>query len=159
MVNLGIGLITPPVGSVLFVASAVSGRKMEEVTKAMLPFFGALFAVLMLVTYVPKLSLWLPTVLGEVNAPPVAMDDIGKTTKGQPVKIDALKNDTDNENNPLMLEDVTVLSGQGTVDFDPAGVVTFTPDADFTGEAVLRYKVTDFLGGTVPGKITITVSP
>jgi len=159
MVNLGIGLITPPVGSVLFVASAVSGRKMEQVTKAMMPFFGALFAVLLLVTYVPQLSLWLPTVLGEVNAPPVAVDDIGKTAKGQAIKIPALKNDTDNENNPMMLEDATLQSGEGTVDFDPEGNVTFTPAPNFTGTAVLQYKVTDFLGGTTPGKITITVTP
>ncbi|KAF7600242.1 MAG: hypothetical protein CGU28_07045 [Candidatus Dactylopiibacterium carminicum] len=57
LVNLGMGLITPPVGSVLFVASAVSGLKIEAVVKAMLPFFAILFSVLMLVTYVPALSL------------------------------------------------------------------------------------------------------
>lgn len=60
LVNLGIGLITPPVGSVLFVASAVSRQKIEKVIKAMLPFYAVLFFVLMLVTYVPGLSLWLP---------------------------------------------------------------------------------------------------
>ncbi|QCR35037.1 TRAP transporter large permease [Nissabacter sp. SGAir0207] len=64
MVNLGIGLITPPVGSVLFVASAVSKRKIEEVVKAMLPFYFVLLLVLMLVTYVPAISLWLPGVFG-----------------------------------------------------------------------------------------------
>lgn len=53
LINLGIGLITPPVGSVLFVASAVSKQKIEQVVKAMLPFYGALFLVLMLVTYIP----------------------------------------------------------------------------------------------------------
>lgn len=61
MTNLGIGLITPPVGSVLFVASAVSGLKIEQVVKAMLPFYFALFVVLILVTYIPSLSLWLPS--------------------------------------------------------------------------------------------------
>lgn len=61
MTNLGIGLITPPVGSVLFVASAVSGLKIEQVVKAMLPFYFALFVVLILVTYIPALSLWLPS--------------------------------------------------------------------------------------------------
>lgn len=64
LVNLGIGLITPPVGSVLFVASAVSGQKIEQVIKAMLPFYCVLFFVLMLVTYVPALSLWLPRLFG-----------------------------------------------------------------------------------------------
>lgn len=64
MVNLGIGLITPPVGSVLFVASAVSKQKIESVVRAMLPFYGMLLVVLALVTYVPAISLWLPGVLG-----------------------------------------------------------------------------------------------
>ncbi|MGE4800679.1 TRAP transporter large permease [Yersinia hibernica] len=67
LINLGIGLITPPVGSVLFVASAVSKQKIEQVVKAMLPFYGALFLVLMLVTYIPEISLWLPRVFGVHN--------------------------------------------------------------------------------------------
>lgn len=67
LINLGIGLITPPVGSVLFVASAVSKQKIEQVVKAMLPFYGALFFVLMLVTYIPEISLWLPRVFGIYN--------------------------------------------------------------------------------------------
>ena len=64
MVNLGIGLVTPPVGSVLFVASAVSKRKIEEVVRSMLPFYAMLLIVLGLVTYVPAISLWLPKILG-----------------------------------------------------------------------------------------------
>lgn len=64
LVNLGIGLITPPVGSVLFVASAVSKQKIEQVVKAMLPFYLVLFLVLMLVTYIPAISLFLPKMFG-----------------------------------------------------------------------------------------------
>ncbi len=64
MVNLGIGLITPPVGTVLFVGSAVSKLPMGVVTHAMKPFFVALFVVLMMVTYIPAISLWLPRLLG-----------------------------------------------------------------------------------------------
>ncbi|WP_416411673.1 TRAP transporter large permease [Pantoea sp. App145] len=64
MTNLGIGLITPPVGTVLFVASAVSKQKIEQVVGAMLPFYCILFLVLMLITYIPALSLWLPHVMG-----------------------------------------------------------------------------------------------
>ncbi|MCG1033901.1 TRAP transporter large permease [Bacillus amyloliquefaciens] len=64
MVNLGIGLITPPVGSVLFVASAVSKQKIEAVVKEMLPFYGMLLVVLGMVTYIPAISLWLPHMLG-----------------------------------------------------------------------------------------------
>ncbi|MFT4269867.1 MAG: TRAP transporter large permease [Pantoea sp.] len=64
MTNLGIGLITPPVGTVLFVASAVSKQKIEQVVGAMLPFYCMLFLVLMLITYIPALSLWLPHIMG-----------------------------------------------------------------------------------------------
>ncbi|QMV50315.1 TRAP transporter large permease [Ewingella americana] len=64
LVNLGIGLITPPVGSVLFVASAVSKQSIEKVVKAMLPFYVVLFAVLMMVTYIPAISLTLPKLFG-----------------------------------------------------------------------------------------------
>ena len=64
MVNLGIGLITPPVGSVLFVASAVSKQKIETVVRAMLPFYAMLLVVLGMVTYIPAISLWLPGILG-----------------------------------------------------------------------------------------------
>lgn len=64
MVNLGIGLITPPVGAVLFVGSAVAKLKIEQVVKAMKPFFVVLLFVLMLVTYVPQISLWLPRSMG-----------------------------------------------------------------------------------------------
>lgn len=64
MVNLGIGLITPPVGTVLFVGSAVSKLPIGVVTRAMTPFFVALFIVLLMVTYIPALSLWLPRAMG-----------------------------------------------------------------------------------------------
>lgn len=64
MVNLGMGLITPPVGSVLFVGSAVAKLPMETVVKSLYPFFVALFLVLMAVTYIPGLSLWLPALFG-----------------------------------------------------------------------------------------------
>ncbi|MGE0348075.1 TRAP transporter large permease [Hydrogenophaga sp.] len=60
MVNLGMGLITPPVGGVLFVGSAVAKLPMETVVRSLLPFYIALFAVLMAVTYLPAISLWLP---------------------------------------------------------------------------------------------------
>ncbi len=64
MVNLGIGLITPPVGAVLFVGSAVAKLKIEQVVTAMKPFFVILLLVLMLVTFVPQISLWLPRTMG-----------------------------------------------------------------------------------------------
>jgi tripartite ATP-independent transporter DctM subunit len=64
IVNLGMGLITPPVGSVLFVGSAVGKLPIEQVVKALMPFFGLLLIVLGIVTYVPALSMWLPNMLG-----------------------------------------------------------------------------------------------
>ena len=64
MVNLGIGLLTPPVGSVLFVGSAVGNLKIEAVVKAMYPFFAVLLLLLALVTYVPALTMWLPRTMG-----------------------------------------------------------------------------------------------
>ena len=159
MVNLGIGLITPPVGSVLFVASAVSNQKMETVTRAMAPFFGALFTVLMIVTYVPQVSLWLPRVTGELNYPPDVVDDVATTAKGQPVVIEALKNDSDKEKDPLTITKVVVVEGKGEAMVNADGAVLFTPAADFTGKAVIDYIANDFRGGPETAKITVTVTP
>lgn len=64
MVNLGIGLLTPPVGSVLFVGSAVGKLSIEALVKAMYPFFGVLLLLLALVTYWPAMTLWLPRAMG-----------------------------------------------------------------------------------------------
>ncbi|MCJ8142529.1 TRAP transporter large permease [Ancylobacter sp. A5.8] len=60
ILNAGIGLNTPPVGTVLFVGCAVGGITIREAMRTIWPFFGASVAVLLLVTYVPALSLWLP---------------------------------------------------------------------------------------------------
>ena len=63
LVNSGIGLITPPVGPTLFVGCAIGKVTMEEVSKELWPFYGAMCAALAVVTYVPALSLWLPHLL------------------------------------------------------------------------------------------------
>ncbi|CAN5680958.1 TRAP transporter large permease [soil metagenome] len=63
VLNLMIGLLTPPVGMVLYVLSRVSGVPFERCAVATLPFMIPLVIVLMLVTFVPALSLWLPTLL------------------------------------------------------------------------------------------------
>src|SRR5215468_5975396 len=60
MLNLGIGLCHPPVGSILFVGCAVGKVTIEQVMQRIWPFYGVMFAVLMLVTYVPEISLWFP---------------------------------------------------------------------------------------------------
>ncbi|MDX3924363.1 MAG: TRAP transporter large permease [Shinella sp.] len=60
ILNAGIGLNTPPVGTVLFVGCAVGGISIREAMRTIWPFFGASIAVLLAVTYIPALSLWLP---------------------------------------------------------------------------------------------------
>jgi len=60
LLNLGIGLCHPPVGTTLFVGCAVGKVSMEQVMREIWPFYGVMFMVLMLVTYLPELSLWLP---------------------------------------------------------------------------------------------------
>jgi tripartite ATP-independent transporter DctM subunit len=63
LLNLGIGLCHPPVGAILFVGCAVGKVTIEEVMRRIWPFYGVMFAVLMLVTYAPAISLWLPKVV------------------------------------------------------------------------------------------------
>jgi tripartite ATP-independent transporter DctM subunit len=63
LVNLGLGLCTPPVGTCLFVGCAVGKIKIEEALKSIWPFYLAILFALILVTYVPAVSLWLPSVL------------------------------------------------------------------------------------------------
>jgi tripartite ATP-independent transporter DctM subunit len=67
IVNLTLGMVTPPVGGLLFVTSIVSGVKMGPMVREMKPMLLALLAVLLLLTYVPALSTWLPGVLGYRN--------------------------------------------------------------------------------------------
>ena len=64
VLNLCIGLCTPPVGSVLFVGCGVANTRIEDVTRPLLPFFGAMILALLLVTYFPQLSMALPRAFG-----------------------------------------------------------------------------------------------
>ncbi len=61
ILNCGIGLLTPPVGSVLFIGSAVSNVPMERVVKATFPFYVCMVITLLLITFIPEVSLWLPS--------------------------------------------------------------------------------------------------
>jgi tripartite ATP-independent transporter DctM subunit len=61
ILNLGIGLITPPVGPTLFVGCAIGKVTMEQISKELWPFYGAMCFALLLVTYIPAISLWLPS--------------------------------------------------------------------------------------------------
>ncbi len=64
ILNCGIGLLTPPVGAVLFIGSAVAKLPMEKVVKATLPFYLCMLITLLLITFVPQISLWLPALFG-----------------------------------------------------------------------------------------------
>lgn len=64
ILNLSIGLISPPVGSVLFVACAVAKTKLESLIKPLLPMYASMVVVLLLVTYVPAISEFLPNLFG-----------------------------------------------------------------------------------------------
>jgi len=64
VLNCGIGLLTPPVGAVLFIGSAVAKRPMEKVVRATLPFYVCMILALLLISFIPQISLWLPRLTG-----------------------------------------------------------------------------------------------
>ena len=63
VLNLGIGLLTPPVGSTLFIGSAISGIKIETLSKKMVPFYITMFIALIILTYFPQTFMWLANLL------------------------------------------------------------------------------------------------
>ena len=65
--NLMIGLLTPPVGMILFVLSRISKLSFEQTTRAVLPWLVPLFIALALITFIPAITLWLPTQMGLVR--------------------------------------------------------------------------------------------
>lgn len=64
VLNLCVGLCTPPVGSVLFIGCSVAGVRIDQVIRPLIPLFAAMVFVLLLVTYLPGLSLWIPCLFG-----------------------------------------------------------------------------------------------
>jgi len=85
--NLSIGLCTPPVGTCLFIGCGVGKTTIAKVTKTMLLFFGAMVAALLVITYVPQVSLWLPVQTGQLKEADVEksqfmkMDAVDEVTK------------------------------------------------------------------------------
>ena len=67
VLNLCIGLCSPPVGSLLFVSSAIGGTSIGKIIRPLLPMYIAMFVVLMIVTYVPATAEYLPRLLGLYN--------------------------------------------------------------------------------------------
>uniref|UniRef100_UPI002635AD03 Ig-like domain-containing protein n=1 Tax=uncultured Sulfitobacter sp. TaxID=191468 RepID=UPI002635AD03 len=89
------------------------------------------------------------------NFAPVAVDDVAETTEETPVVIDVLGNDTDPEDDPLTITEATSEDGDVTINDD--GTLTFTPNPDFFGEAVIDYTITDGNGGEDDARVTVTV--
>lgn len=71
VLNCGIGLLTPPVGAVLFIGSAVAKRPMEKVVKATLPFYACMIIALLLISFIPDISLAIPKLCGYDPAVPL----------------------------------------------------------------------------------------
>lgn len=63
IVNLGIGLITPPVGSTLFIGAAISKIPIERLSKTLVPFYLVMLLVLLIVTYIPAFVMFLPNMI------------------------------------------------------------------------------------------------
>lgn len=63
IVNLAVGMVTPPIGVNLFVACQIAGLRIEQIMKSMLPFYLILIIDILLVTYLPQITLWLPSIL------------------------------------------------------------------------------------------------
>jgi C4-dicarboxylate transporter DctM subunit len=62
-INMELGMLTPPVGLNLFVASGITGSSIKEVVKAVLPWFMVILVGLLMITYIPAISLWLPNMM------------------------------------------------------------------------------------------------
>jgi TRAP-type C4-dicarboxylate transport system permease large subunit len=61
--NLSIGLLTPPVGTALFVSSAIGGIKIEQTIKALLPFYCVLIIGLLIITFIPEITMFIPNLM------------------------------------------------------------------------------------------------
>ena len=100
-------------------------------------------------------NLILPDVVG--NTDPLAVDDVAETDEDTAVIIDVLGNDSDPEGDALTVTDAT--SPNGTVVINGDGTLEFTPNADFNGDAVINYTISDGNGGTDDATVTVTVNP
>ncbi len=67
VVNIILGLSTPPVGTCLFSAVPIAGVSVEKISKAIAPFIAVQLFILLLITYIPALSMWLPELFGFVK--------------------------------------------------------------------------------------------
>ena len=84
--NLCIGLCTPPVGTCLFIGCGVGKTTIAKITKTMLPFFGAMVAALMVISYIPATSLWLPVQTKQLKAADVEKCTFMNAPKDEPIE-------------------------------------------------------------------------
>ncbi|RPE71493.1 Ca2+-binding RTX toxin-like protein [Pacificibacter maritimus] len=97
--------------------------------------------------------------VGAVNDAPEANDDADTTDEDTSITVDLLGNDTDPDGDTLEVINATVPADQGTLVDNGDGTVTFTPAANFNGEATISYEISDGNGGTDTGVHTINVTP
>ncbi|MEQ6117880.1 cadherin-like domain-containing protein, partial [Reichenbachiella sp. MALMAid0571] len=96
-----------------------------------------------------------PTCSANPKNPPVAVDDTETTDEEVPVTVVVLDNDSDADGDSLTVTEAA--SDDGTVVINPDGTITFTPNTDFVGEAIVNYTITDGNGGFDSAIVTITV--
>lgn len=92
------------------------------------------------------------------NVAPVANDDTGTAFSGLETAFDVLSNDTDGDNDPLLIDSATVDNGTVTVSSDGT-FLTLTTNNSFTGTSTINYVVSDGNGGTDTGQLVVTVAP
>jgi Ca2+-binding RTX toxin-like protein len=93
----------------------------------------------------------------ELDVTPVANPDVATTDEDTPVIIDVLANDTDPNDDPLTV--ISATATNGTVEINPDGTLTYTPDADYNGADEIAYTITDPDGNTASSTVAVTIVP
>ena len=99
----------------------------------------------------------LTVTVADDGATPVTNPDTASTPEDEPVVIDVLGNDTDPNGDPLTV--ISATAPNGTVEINPDGTLTYTPDLDFNGPDEITYTVTDPDGNTATSTVAVTVTP
>ncbi|KZN77556.1 ExeM/NucH family extracellular endonuclease [Pseudoalteromonas luteoviolacea] len=90
------------------------------------------------------------------NQAPIANNDVADAVQGETVTIDVLINDTDTDSDTLIISAATIVSGEGGLSYSDTQV-SFTPSANFVGEATISYTITDGNGGTATATLSVNV--
>jgi len=95
----------------------------------------------------------------EGNDPPTAANDTAETDEDTPININVLANDTDPENDPLDVTQITQLPAHGQAVIEQDNTVTYTPNQDYNGDDQFEYEVTDGNGGFDRAAVSVTIHP